>query len=145
MRSNIVVVTLTIIVISLVLSACHRGRHRNTAHKESRAIEHLAKKLDLSSEQKVEVARVQSEFVALKEEGRVIKEEWYGYALSQFNEDAENSEAETTFSRNQANRMEKLGQRFADSVTELKNILTNEQEQILVAELQKNNNHIRHD
>ena len=143
MNGKIVVVTLTIIVISLVLSACHHGRHRSATHNESRAIEHLAKKLDLSPSQKVEFAEVQTSFNNLKQERDSIKADWYGYALKQL--DAEGSETGgAEFSRNQAALIEAMSQSFVDAVAELKNILTFDQEQMLVAELKKHRNHVRH-
>jgi hypothetical protein len=143
MNGKIVAVTLTIIVISLVLSACHHGRHRSATHNESRAIEHLAKKLDLSPSQKVELKEVQTVFKNFKQERDSIKADWYGYALNQL--DAEIREIDSAeFSRNQTVLIEAMAQSFVDSVAELKNILTSDQQQILVAELKKHRNHVRH-
>ena len=143
MNGKIVAVTLTIIVISLVLSACHHGRHRSATHNESRAIEHLAKKLDLSPSQKVELKEVQTVFKNFKQERDSIKADWYGYALNQL--DAEIREIDSAeFSRNQTVLIEAMAQSFVDSVAELKNILTFDQQQILVAELKKHRNHVRH-
>ena len=142
MNGKITAVILTIIVISLVLSACHHGRHRSATHNESRAIEHLAKKLDLSPSQKVEFAEVQTAFKSFKQEKESIKADWYGYALNQL--DAEGSETGgAEFSRNQAVLIEAMAQSFVDSVAELKDILTSDQQQILVAELKKHRNHVR--
>jgi len=143
MNGKIVAVTLTIIVISLVLSACHHGRHRSATHNESRAIEHLAKKLDLSPSQKVELTEVQTVFKSFKQERDSIKADWYGYALNQL--DAEVREIDSAeFSCNQTVLIEAMAESFVDSVAELKNILTSDQQQILVAELMKHRNHVRH-
>ena len=142
MNSKIVAVTLTVIFISLVLSACHHGRHRTATCKESRAIEYLTKKLNLSPAQKVEFAEVQSAFMSLKEKRDTIKADWYDYALKQL--DAEGSETKVAeFSRNQAVLVEAMAENFADSVAELKNILTHDQEQTLVAELKKHGKHFQ--
>jgi Spy/CpxP family protein refolding chaperone len=143
MNGKIVVVTLTIIVISLVLSACHHGRHRSATHNESHAIEHLAKKLDLSPSQKVEFAEVQTTFKSFKQERDSIKADWYSYALNQLDAEGSATDGEE-FSRNQAVLIKAMAQSFADSVAEMKNILTSEQQQVLVAELKKHRNHIRH-
>lgn len=143
MNGKIVVVTLTIIVISLVLSACHHGRHRSTKNNEPRSIEHLAKKLDLSPSQKVELTEVQTAFKSLKQERDSIKADWYGYALNHL--DAEAREIDSAeFSRNQTVLIEAMAKSFVDSVEELKDLLTIDQQQILVAELKKHENHVRH-
>ena len=143
MNGKFIVVTLTIILISFVLSACHHVRHRSASNNETRAIEHLAKKLDLSPSQKVELAEVQTSFKSFKQERDSIKADWYGYTLNQL--DAESSEADgAEFSRKQAVLIEAMVQSFVDSVAELKNILTSDQKQILVAELKKHRKHVRH-
>ena len=143
MNGKFTAIILTIIVISLVLSACHHDRHRSATHNKSRAIEHLAKKLDLSPSQKVELTEVQTAFKSLKKERDSIKADWYGYALNHL--DAEAREIDSAeFSRNQTVLIEAMAQSFVDSVAELKNILTSDQQQILVAELKKHRNHVRH-
>jgi Spy/CpxP family protein refolding chaperone len=144
MKRKATLTLLIVVITSLALSACNHKQHRAAGHNDTRAIEYLTKKLDLSPTQRLEVASLQAEANVLKQEGEAMKQAWHAYALKQLKDEANSRQEIESFPQQQAARIEEIGKRFSAGISKLKTVLTPQQQQILVAELEKHDQHRNH-
>ena len=137
MSTHFIITVAAVAVLTLTISACHHSRNSQSRHDPDNALKHLSKKLDLDVTQQQQVAAIFGEVSSLKDEGGRMKKEWEDYARQVIEADTYDPAQADQFVNEQNEKAEEVSRRFANSVAEIKEVLSDEQEVKLIALLDK--------
>jgi len=143
MSTHLIITVATVAILTLTISACHHNRHRQSRHDSEHALKHLSKKLELDVSQQQQVAAIISQVSTLENEKSRMKKEWEGYARQMITADAYDPAEADRFVREQSESAKKISRHFVDSVAEIKEVLNDEQEEKLIALLDKHSSRKR--
>jgi len=143
MSTHFVITIATVVVATLIISACHHSRHNQSRHDSEHALKHLSKKLDLDVSQQQQVAAIISQVSTLKDEQGRLKKEWEDYARQTITVDADDPAETDRFVKKQSENAAEISRRFANSIAEIKEVLNDEQEDKLITLLDKHSSRKR--
>ena len=137
MSTHFIVSIVAVLVLTLTISACHHKSHRHSSVNDERAIKHLAKKLELDSQQRIELKSILATVSELKEQKNQMHQEWESYVRNSLTDNVNDQTDANEFSTKQAEKTKVVSMKFVNAVSRIKEVLNEDQEVKLIALLDR--------